>query len=239
MEFMMNFSYVARGQGVITHPLPDRTCLKARDVPEIKYEHLEAMKLSDIPEEMRNSFTTVDVVDSDVSSVSLSPDYSYKVFPFTIDKLERLKKKAMDDGNLKKCSSFDAIAALVWQARTKAIDMPPDQPSKMFFAVDIRSKMDPPLPKGFAGNVVFCAYCIEPAGAVKEKPLSFCAEKVQEGISRVTDDYVRSSMDFSETYKSIPALPGGIFLSAWWKIPFHLADFGYNKTEYEASRFSP
>nr|QDM39180.1 BAHD acyltransferase-like 16 [Taxus x media] len=232
MEFMMNFSSVARGQGVITHPLPDRTCLKARDVPEIKYEHLEAMKLSDIPEEMRNSFTTADVADSDVASVSLPPDYSYKVFPFTIDKLERLKKKAMDDGNLKKCSSFDAIAALVWQARTKAIDMPPDQPSKMFFAVDIRSKMDPPLPKGFAGNAVFCAYCIEPAGAVKEKPLSFCAEKVQEGISRVTGDYVRSSMDFSETYKSIPALPGGIFLSAWWKIPFHLADFGFGKPIY-------
>lgn len=83
-----------------------------------------------------------------------------------------------------------------------------------------------------SGNAVFCAYCIEPAGAVKEKPLSFCVEKVQESISRVTNDYVRSSMDFSETYKSIPALPGGIFLSAWWKIPFFHVDFGFGKPIY-------
>jgi len=67
---------------------------------------------------------------------------------------------------------------------------------------------------------------------VKEKPLSFCVEKVQEGVARVTNDYVRSSMDFSETYKAIPALQGGIFLSAWWKIPFQLVDFGFGKPVY-------
>lgn len=39
-------------------------------------------------------------------------------------------------------------------------------------------------------------------------------------------------MDFSETYKSIPALPGGIFLSAWWKIPFFHVDFGFGKPIY-------
>nr|ABK24452.1 unknown [Picea sitchensis] len=56
MEFMMNFSSIARGNGLIAYPLPDRTCFKARDIPEIKYEHLEGLKLSDIPQEMRNSF---------------------------------------------------------------------------------------------------------------------------------------------------------------------------------------
>lgn len=232
MEFMMNFSSIARGDGLIAYPLPDRTCFKARDIPEIKYEHLEGLKLSDIPQEMRNSFTTADVANSEISNISLPPDYSYKVFPFSGEMVEKLKKKAMEDGTLKKCSSFDAIAALVWQARTRAVDMPPDVPSKMLFAVDIRSKMDPPLPKGYAGNGVFSSYCIEPAGAVKERPLSFCVEKVQEGVARVTNDYVRSSMDFSETYKAIPALPGGIFLSAWWKIPFQLVDFGFGKPVY-------
>lgn len=232
LEFMMNFSSMARGKGLITHPLPDRTCFKARDIPEIKYEHLEGLKFSDIPQEMRNSFTTADVANSEISNISLPPDYSYKVFPFSGEMVEKLKKKAMEDGTLTKCSSFDAIAALVWQARTKAVDMPPDVPSKMLFAVDLRSKMDPPLPKGFAGNAVFSSYCIEPAGAVIEKPLSFCVAKVQEGVARVTDDYVRSSMDFTETYKAIPALPGGIFLSAWWKIPFQLVDFGFGKPIY-------
>uniref|UniRef100_A0A0C9S3G0 TSA: Wollemia nobilis Ref_Wollemi_Transcript_29249_1773 transcribed RNA sequence n=1 Tax=Wollemia nobilis TaxID=56998 RepID=A0A0C9S3G0_9CONI len=232
MEFMMSFSSIARGQGLITHPLPDRTCLKARDVLQVKYEHLEGMKLCDLPEEIRNSFTTADVANADVCNFFLPPDHSYKVFPFTRDMLEKLKDKAMEDGRLKKCTTFDAIAALVWQARTKAIDMPSEMPSKILFAVDIRSKMNPPLPKGFAGNAVFSAYCIEPAGVVKEKPLSFCVEKVQEGVSRITDDYVKSSMDYCEIYKCIPALAGGFFLSAWWKIPFQLVDFGFGKPIY-------
>eukprot|EP00252_Welwitschia_mirabilis_P016647 TRINITY_DN3681_c0_g1_i9.p1 TRINITY_DN3681_c0_g1~~TRINITY_DN3681_c0_g1_i9.p1 ORF type:complete len:456 (-),score=64.61 TRINITY_DN3681_c0_g1_i9:146-1513(-) len=232
LEFMMNFASVAQGHGLITHPLPDRSYFKARDPPQIKYEHLEGLKWNDIPEELKNSFTTADVADKEVSNFSLPPDYSFMVFPFSGEMVEKLKKKILEEGNLKKCSSFDAIAALVWKAWTKAVEMPDDQPSKMLFAVDIRNKMDPPLPKGYAGNGVFCAYCIEPAGAVKEKGLAFCAEKVQEGISRVTDDYVRSSMDFTETHKSIPALPGGIFLSAWWKIPFETVDFGFGKPIY-------
>lgn len=156
VEFMMNFSSIARGEGLITYPLPDRTCFKARDIPEIKYEHLEAMKLSNITQEMRNSFTTANVANSEICNMSLPPDYRYKVFPFTGEMVEKLKKKAMEDGTLKKCSSFDAMAALVWQARTRAVDMPPDVPSKMLFAVDIRSKMDPPLPKGFAGMHILC-----------------------------------------------------------------------------------
>eukprot|EP00253_Pinus_taeda_P018636 PITA_18636 len=120
MEFMMNFSSIARGEGLITYPLPDRTCFKARDIPEIKYEHLEGLKLTDIPQEMRNSFTTANVANSEICNISLPADYRYKVFRFTGEMVEKLKKKAMEDGTLRKCSSFDVIAALVWQAYSMA-----------------------------------------------------------------------------------------------------------------------
>jgi len=56
-----------------------------------------------------------------------------------------------------KCSSFEATVAHVWRARTKAVFESPNEISSVLFAVDLRSKMSPPLPHGFMGNTVISA----------------------------------------------------------------------------------
>lgn len=231
-EFVLNFSAVARGADLLIEPKPDRTMLKHRDPPQIKFEHQEYLKLSDIPRGM--SFTTPELADEclDFANIQLSQKQTYKIFPFSGEMLDRLKGAAMSDSSLEKCSSFDAIAAHVWQARTKAMNMSPSAPSKVLFAVDIRSRTKPILPQGFAGNGILSGYASVPAEELQKQNLAYAVEKIQEATKMITDEYVRSSIDWGVVHKGVPNLPGGIFLSAWWKLPFQSVDFGWGKPMY-------
>ncbi|KAH7423517.1 hypothetical protein KP509_12G059000 [Ceratopteris richardii] len=229
-EFLRNFSSLARGEGLVVEPKPDRTMLKPRNPPQISLEHPEYLKLTEVPKD--SSFTTSDIADLDFAAIQLSQKHVFKVFPFSGDMLNRLKNVAMSDASLQKCSSFDAIAAHVWQSRTKALGMRPLAPSKMLYAVDIRSRLHPPLPKGFAGNAIMSGFVCLPAETLQKETLSYAVRKVQEATDKITDEYVRSSLDWGATYGGVPNLPGGICLSAWWKLPFHLVDFGWGRPNY-------
>lgn len=53
---------------------------------------------------------------------------------------------------------------------------------------------------------------------------------VKEAVDRVTDDYVKSAIDWLEVYKGIPATcNGNFYISAWRKLPFGELDFGFGK----------
>ena len=173
LEFVMNFASLCRGDGMALQPRPhDRALLMPRNPPRVSFEHPEVIKPCDIPKE-NNPFTTADLADLDFSAMKLSQSHVFKSFPVSADMLDKLKQAAMkkpchddDDGDVNgdtkgstihvaKCSSFDAIAAHVWQARTKAMDsgsLDDSTPAKALFAVDIRKRVQPPLPAGFVGN---------------------------------------------------------------------------------------
>nr|XP_017256248.1 PREDICTED: omega-hydroxypalmitate O-feruloyl transferase-like [Daucus carota subsp. sativus]XP_017256249.1 PREDICTED: omega-hydroxypalmitate O-feruloyl transferase-like [Daucus carota subsp. sativus]XP_017256250.1 PREDICTED: omega-hydroxypalmitate O-feruloyl transferase-like [Daucus carota subsp. sativus] len=96
----------------------------------------------------------------------------YKAFNFDQEKLMRLKKLIMEDGTIKNCSTFVALTALVWRARTEALQMKPDQQLKLLFVVDGRSRLvNPPLPKDYFGNGIVLACSVSNAGDLVNKPL--------------------------------------------------------------------
>ena len=72
-----------------------------------------------------------------------------------------------------------------------------------------------------------------PSKALKEGSLGYAVKKIQEAADTLTDEYIRSAIDFGAVHGGgVPNLPGGIFLSAWWKLPFFLIDFGFGKPVY-------
>ncbi|CAK7349125.1 unnamed protein product [Dovyalis caffra] len=89
---------------------------------------------------------------------------------------------AMEDGTIKSCSNFTVLTAFAWHARSKALQMNPDQASQLVFMVDVRSKLNPPLPKGYCGNGIVISSCLCTAGALIENSLSFAVKPVQNGI---------------------------------------------------------
>ncbi|KAG2727140.1 hypothetical protein I3760_01G145600 [Carya illinoinensis] len=211
------------GENIVNQVLyNDRTCFRARIPPQIKYPHMEYVKLQDISS-LASSFTAPNQLFP--SPLVFSEKFTHKLFSFTPEMIATLKEKAM-----KRCSSFEAIAAHLWRARTKAIFTNPTEVSTVLFAVDIRSKTSPPLPNGFVGNAVITAFATSKVAELVEKPFCFCVEKMREAIERVTEEYVRSVIDWLEVYKGVPATcNGNFYVSAWSKLPFGELDFGFGK----------
>ena len=127
----------------------------------------------------------------------------------------------------KNCTSFEALSALIWQARVAALQLLPSQLTKLLFAVDVRLKLAPPLPQGYFGNGVVLTFAVSEAGDLVNSPLFFAVGKVQKAIEMVNDGFVRSAIDFFETTRAKPSLAATLLVTAWSKLGFHAADFGW------------
>ncbi|XP_043719182.1 omega-hydroxypalmitate O-feruloyl transferase-like [Telopea speciosissima] len=216
MEFVNSWAEIARGIPLTVPPFLDRYILRSKQSPKIEFTHNEFKEMNDV---------------SNMVTLYQEEQMLYKSFLFDSDKLEHLKKMAMEDGSssIKSCTSFTALTALVWRARSKALKMKPNQQTKLLFAVDGRSKLNPPLPKGYFGNGIVLTCCLCSAGELIEKPLSFAVQLVQEAISLVNDNYIRSTIDYFEVTRQRPSLTATVLITTWTKLDFDTTDFGWGK----------
>ncbi|KAF7834024.1 omega-hydroxypalmitate O-feruloyl transferase [Senna tora] len=214
MEFVNAWSETARGLDLKIPPFLDRTILKARNPPKIEFPHHEFAEIEDI---------------SNTKKLYEEEHMLYKSFSFDAHKLALLKKKAMEDGVLEKCTSFEALSAFVWRARSEALRMHPDQQTKLLFTVDGRSRFNPPIPEGYFGNAIMLTNSLCKAGELLNNPLSFTVGLVRKAIDMVTDSYMRSSIDFFEERRVRPSLTATLVISTWARLSFHTTDFGWGQ----------
>lgn len=123
MNFVSSWAEIARGLAPSVGPFHDRTLLKTRVPPAPKYPYNDFVQIADV---------------SDMESFYQKERNISKLFTFDAGKLTAIKKMAMADGRLQACSTFSALAAVVWQARSKALDMKPAQLTKLKILVDVR-----------------------------------------------------------------------------------------------------
>lgn len=214
MEFVNAWGATARGLTLITPPFLDRSILKARDPPKVEYDHAEFLEIGN----------------SSITSGDSKGELVYESFSFDLEKLDKLKKAAMEDDKLiKKCSSFEVLSAFVWRARTKALNLHPHQQTKLLFAVDGRNRFEPPLPKGFFGNAIVLTFCLCKAGDLLDKPFSHGVRLVQEAIKMVTDGYMRSAIDYFEVTRARPSLDSTLLITSWANLSFQTTDFGWGE----------
>ncbi|KAF6161547.1 hypothetical protein GIB67_009426 [Kingdonia uniflora] len=213
MEFVNSWGEMARGLPLSVPPFLDRSVLKVRDPPIIDFAHHEFAEIEDKSD-------TLELYQEEML---------YRSFCFDPEKLDQLKMKAMGDGVLKKCTTFEALSAFVWRARTKALKLLPDQETKLLFAVDGRSRFDPPLPKGYFGNGIVLTNSLCSTGQQLENPLSFTVGLVQTAVKMVTDGYMRSAMDYFEVTRARPSLAATLLITTWSRLSFHITDFGWGE----------
>ncbi|XP_061989052.1 omega-hydroxypalmitate O-feruloyl transferase-like [Rosa rugosa] len=216
MEFVNSWGQTARGLPLTVAPFIDRNILKARNPPKIEHLHQEFSEIID-----GNSSLNSSEVDED--------KMLYRSFCFDTEKLEKLKTKAREDGALDKCSTFEALSAFVWKARTRALRLLPEQQIKLLFAVDGRHKFNPPLPNGYFGNGIVLTNAICEAGDLLEKPLSHAVGLVQDAIKMVTDSYMRSAIDYFEATRARPSLSSTLLITTWSRLSFYTTDFGWGE----------
>lgn len=213
-EFLLAWGDLARGVGITNPPNIDRSVLRARDPPRIEFPHHEFDEIEDLSSE---------------GNLLMDDSLVYSNFILTPGAVEALKRTILEDGTVSKVSTFEALTALTWRVRTQALEMPPEQKTRLLFAVDGRNKFNPPIPRYFFGNGIVLTTAIATAGELTGQPLSFAVKLVQDAIAMITDDYMRSALDFFEVTRARPALVATLLVTTWLRLPFHTVDFGWGQ----------
>ncbi|KAK8524718.1 hypothetical protein V6N13_015730 [Hibiscus sabdariffa] len=169
VHFINSWADIARGLSPAIPPFVDRTLFHARVSPTPKFHHVE---YDPSPRLKTNDDRPDDLKKSSVSA-----------FKITVDQLNALKAK-VNTSNGTKYTSFNVLAAHIWRCASKARGLSYDQPTKIHFPVDGRSKLNPPLPVGYFGNVTFIAAQITRAGDLETKPFIDTVKRIHEGLKR-------------------------------------------------------
>ncbi|KAI3943166.1 hypothetical protein MKW92_021433 [Papaver armeniacum] len=215
VEFLNSWGELARGVPLTIPPFLDRNLLKERKPTKVEFIH--------------NEYKEIEEISKNTTNLVQEEEFVFKSFVFDSARLKKLKTKAMEDGVLETCSTFEALTAYIWRARSQALKLHPDQITKLYFAVDGRDRFSPPLPKGYFGNGVMFMSSLCSAGKLLEDPLSYSVQLVQNSIKSVTDSYIRSSIDCYEETRTRASLSATFLVSNWCKLSFHTVDFGWGE----------
>ncbi|CAN1328617.1 Shikimate O-hydroxycinnamoyltransferase [Linum perenne] len=214
LSFINAWSDVARGKPVPVQPFLDRTLLRARSPPSPKFEHEEyAPPPSMISGEAKKG--------EELESTSMA------ILEIPIDLIDSLKERVNRDNESKtKYSTYQILTSHIWRAVTKARDLPIEQPTKLHISTDGRTRLNPPLPKGYLGS-----------GELLSEPLIRTVDRIHDAIKKMDDEYLRSAIDYLEDpndSSAIMQVPGtcrtpNLKIISWMRLPFECADFGWGK----------
>ncbi|XP_010500344.1 PREDICTED: shikimate O-hydroxycinnamoyltransferase-like [Camelina sativa] len=222
LHFINAWSDMARGLDLTIPPFIDRTLLRARDPPQPAFDHVEYQPSPSIR----------------IPSSKPGPDdNTVSIFKISRDLLLALKGKSKQDGNTVSYSSYEVLAGHVWRSVCKARGLPDDQETKLYVAIDGRSRLCPQLPPGYFGNVIFSATPLTLAGDLLSKPTWYAAGKIHDVIVRMDDNYLRSALDYLEMQPDLSALVRcastykcpNLGITSWVRLPMYDADFGWGR----------
>ncbi|KAJ7953376.1 hydroxycinnamoyl-CoA shikimate/quinate hydroxycinnamoyl transferase [Quillaja saponaria] len=161
------------------------------------------------------------------------------------EQIKKLKKEVNEENTHlhRPYSTYEVVAAHIWRCACMARQGDKDQPTVIRIVADIRNRLKPKIPKNFVGNVVLpvltptCLY-----GEILSNRLSYTAQKIREATVVLTDEYIRSALDYAEKMeaKQVHALgyesKGGYFygnpnlsVGSVIGVPIYDVDFGWGK----------
>ncbi|WRX25611.1 hypothetical protein QQP08_018098, partial [Theobroma cacao] len=159
LHFINSWANIVRGCSPNIAPFLDRTLLRARHPPIPKFCHIE----------FEPSPSLQIMISTSKSQLCPKPSI-VSVFTITTDKLNALKVKVNENSNSNtKYSTYSILTAHIWRCATKARDLLEDQQLKLNMPVDGRNRLQPPLPPGYIGNVIFMAALVALAGELLSK----------------------------------------------------------------------
>ena len=243
-RFINSWAKLARGDALGPDEMPflDRTVLKPSlppsaprfDHPELKPMPLKLGSTDNIAEQKKKT--------------------TFALLKLTPEQVETLKKRANNEQSQcqkqgsRPYSRYEAISAHIWRCASKARELDEDQPTVVKFNVDIRNRLNPPLPQNYFGNAL--AATVTPiccAGGIISKPLSYAAQKIREAVEKLANEYMISQLDFIASQERMDPIrtpyfergehrPDVLFfgnpnliLGSWMSMPVYEADFGWGR----------
>ncbi|XP_073124974.1 acyltransferase GLAUCE [Henckelia pumila] len=200
------------------NPCNNRRLLASRSPPQVTFPHPEMLHLTG--EHEHPVFSSED------------EDLDFKIFNLSPSSISYLKQKAKHCNKTTKITSFNVVTAHIW--RCKALSSPSqsnrDRVSTILYAVDIRSRLNPPLPHSYCGNAVLSAYASARCMELEEEPFWKLVAMVSDGVARMTDEYARSAIDWGDIHRGFPH--GEVLISSWWRLGFDEVMYPWGKPVY-------
>ncbi|XP_076940588.1 benzyl alcohol O-benzoyltransferase-like [Bidens hawaiensis] len=176
-QFLTALGEMARGADVPSIlPVWQRELLCARDPPSVTCTHPEYD----------------DVAETEVHHKIATDEMSTLTYFFGPSEMSSLRRFVPE--NLA-CTNFEVLATCLWRCRTIAQQLDPEQDVHLMFFVNSRGKFNPPIPIGYYGNCIVLPCVTSRVGDLCNKPLGYALELVMTGKSRISEEYVRSTMD--------------------------------------------
>lgn len=218
--FLDNLAAVASDKPLPVTPCNDRHLLAARSPPRVTFPHPELLKLN----------THLGDKNAPVFNNAEEP-LDFKIFRLTSAHVSALKEKGKSHQD-SRVSGFNAVTAHIWRCKALSYDTEEnlERVSTILYAVNIRPRLVPPLPTSYAGNAVLSAYASATCKELKEEGLSKLVEKISEGVKRMSDEYVRSVIDWGEVNKGFPN--GEVLVSSWWRLGFDQVEYPWGCPVY-------
>ncbi|PIN03521.1 hypothetical protein CDL12_23953 [Handroanthus impetiginosus] len=237
-HFIKEWANLARGQPLETEPFLDRKLLRAGE--------------TNILSKPRFHHAQFDPQPLMIGELSNENERKKETTMFTLKlskiQVEMLKKEAnrMRPSHISPgYTRYEAVAGHMWRSACKARRHRPDQPTRIVVFVDVRRRMQPPLPPKFFGNAIIDVTVTSSSGEVINKPLGYTSSRIREAIDGVTSEYVNSIIDFLKNLKDFSMLQDihvlrstgqgpysgnpNLMAISWIGLPIHGVDFGWGK----------
>ncbi|OMO70062.1 Transferase [Corchorus olitorius] len=224
LHIINSWADMARGLPLEIPPFLDRTLLRARIPPAPTFPHVEFEPTPCL----KNSIPT-----------DPKPSNILSVFKITVDQLNTLKAK-INENVTAKYSTYSILTAHIWRCVTKARDLEHDQAVRLFMPIDGRSRLQPPLPCGYFGNVILFITSTVKAGDLESEPIFDTVKRIDKVLKGVNNEYMRSAIDYIENVDDINTVVRGsdttkfpsLTINSWVRLPLHESDFGWGRPVY-------
>nr|WDA53469.1 bahd acyltransferase [Erycina pusilla] len=185
-QFMKSWADLTRGDPISARPLLDRSLARPTRVP---------LSLPSSP----SAHESADPNPSPPSALRAH------VFSFSGPTLLRLKSSANSSlpAGAKPFSTFQSLAAHSWRCISRARRLPPDAITVFAVFADCRSRLRPPLPDSYFGNLIQAVFTGTAVHPLLTSPPEFAAGLLQKAIEAHDDEAIRSRL---EEYESKPKM---------------------------------
>ncbi|KAG0569660.1 hypothetical protein KC19_6G105700 [Ceratodon purpureus] len=231
MTFLRAWSELARGLPITSRPDHRRHLLSARNPPQPLGEVPTGFKLRSMTPEEQGS----------VQAPEEKKKMPCKVeFILSGEEIQQLKKQAAGAH-----TSGECISAHLWRLVTKSRGLNKEDTTNLFTIVDGRKRMKD-FPVNYFGNCIFIRRAECTVGEVLDMPLGHLAQLIHDSVSGVTDEYVRSLVDYVEVtgasnlawFRPKQFTTHDLNPTFWRFFPLYELDFGFGKPTY-GGRNSP
>ncbi|WOK99153.1 10-deacetylbaccatin III 10-O-acetyltransferase-like [Canna indica] len=166
-----------------------------------------------------------------------APLLSFTSFPFitcsldlSVESITKIKNQFIS-GTGHNCSTFDAVTALFWQCRTRAVGMDPAAEVSLGFAINIRHLLGRVLPRGgggYYGNGVFPMAVRATCGVVAIAPLAEVVHMIRGAKERADVKFAgwMAGEEDEDSYRAA-ADYAACFVADWRTLGFSELDYGW------------